>query len=192
VIYLYAIGEREGELVPFVRDDIARAPTPDEESLREHDRVVTALMEDGAVLPMRFGTVAGSEADVRELLARRGEELRGQLAHVRGRVEMGVRAMWNDEPADGDGATAGLPAANGAEFMRRKAKLRAAARQRAAELHAAVEHLAVDSVVHLIPRDDTAFSASYLVEHDDAEAFAARAGEHATVTGPWPPYSFSG
>jgi hypothetical protein len=200
VIYVYAIGEREGELVPFVREDVQRAPAPDEEALREHDRVVTALMEDGPVLPMRFGTVAGSEADVRELLARRGEELRGQLAHVRGRVEMGVRAMWDDEPAEGGpvgGHAAGSrPApsrpANGAEFMRRKAKLRAAARQRATALDEAIADLSVDKVVHLIPRDDTAFSASYLVEHHDAEAFAARAGEHATVTGPWPPYSFSG
>jgi hypothetical protein len=186
VIYVYAIGERDGELVPFVRHDVERAPAPDEALLREHDQVVATLMEEGPVLPMRFGTVVHTEDDVRELLARRGEELRGQLAHVRGRVEMGVRAMWDSEPARK------RPAASGAEFMRRKAALRAAARQRVAALHAAVDDLAVDSVVHLIPRDDTAFSASYLVEHDHADTFAARASEYATVTGPWPPYSFSG
>jgi hypothetical protein len=183
MIYVYAIGERDGDLVPFVRNGVERPPTPDEAMLREHDQVVATLMEEGPVLPMRFGTVVHTEDDVRELLARRGEELRGQLAHVRGRVEMGVRKQWERGP---------IVASSGSEFMRAKAERRAAARRQAAELHAAVEDLAVDSVVHLIPRDDTAFAGSYLVEKHDAQRFAARAGEYAAVTGPWPPYSFSG
>jgi hypothetical protein len=183
VIYVYAIGERGGELVPFVRRDVERAPAPDEESLRAHDEVVATLMKEGAVLPMRFGTVAQSEEDVRELLARRGEELRGQLAHVRGRVELGVRAAAEQAPV--------VPTTGG-EFMRAKAERRAAAKRQVAELDAAIEQLTVDRVVHLIPRDDTAFTASYLVDESDAEAFTARASGYATVTGPWPPYSFSG
>jgi hypothetical protein len=183
VIYVYAIGERDGELVPFVRHDVEKAPAPDEARLREHDQVVATLMEDGPVLPMRFGTVVESEAEVRDLLARREEDLRVQLAHVSGRVEMGVRKPWERGP---------IVASCGSEFMRAKAERRAAARREAAALHAAVEELTVDSVVHLIPREDTAFAGSYLIEKDDAERFAARTTEYVTVTGPWPPYSFSG
>jgi hypothetical protein len=183
VIYVYAIGERDGELVPFVRHDVDRPPAPDEALLREHDEVVATLMEDGPVLPMRFGTVVQSEDDVRELLAKREEDLRGQLAHVSGRVEMGVRKSWERGP---------IVASCGSEFMRAKAERRAAAKEQAAELHAAVAGLTVDSVMHLIPRDDTAFAGSYLVDKGEAERFAARASEYATVSGPWPPYSFSG
>jgi hypothetical protein len=183
VIYLYAVGERDGDLTAFVRRGVARAPQPDEASLLHHDRVVSALMEGGAVLPMRFGTVVSGEEDVRELLARRGEELRGQLAHVRGRVEMGVRATWEHAPA--------APPASGRDFMHAKLERRAAARRAADELHAELAELSVDSVLRLCPREDTAFTGAYLIDRTAAERFMQRAGD-VTVTGPWPPYSFSG
>jgi hypothetical protein len=181
VIYLYAIGERDGALTAFVRR--GRGEAPGEAALIEHDRIVSSLMEDGAVLPVRFGTVLPGEADVRELLAWRGEELRGQLAHVRGRVEMGVRAPWDGGP---------IVANSGGEFMRAKAERRAAARRAAATVHEPLSELAVDSVLRLNPREDTMFSAAYLVAREQAGEFADRARRLAAVTGPWPPYSFSG
>jgi hypothetical protein len=184
VIYLYGIGERHGNLTAFVRRGLARPPQPDEASLLEHDRVVSALMERGAVLPMRFGAVVSGEDDVRELLARRGDELRGQLAHVRGRVEMGVRATWDHAPTT-------RPPASGRDFMHAKLERRAAARRAANELHAELAELSVDSVLRLCPREDTAFTGAYLIDRAAAAGFIQRAGD-VTVTGPWPPYSFSG
>jgi hypothetical protein len=184
MIYVYAIGERGGKLVAFVKRGVERPPAPDETALREHDQSVAELMAShDAVLPMRFGTVVESDEDVRELLARRGEELRGQLAHVRGRVEMGVRQPWTQGP---------IVANSGGEFMRAKAARRAAARKAAQEVHEPLEPLAVDSVLRLCPREDTLFSAAYLVERDAADQFAHSVSGEATVTGPWPPYSFSG
>jgi hypothetical protein len=47
-------------------------------------------------------------------------------------------------------------------------------------------------VLRLCPREDTLFSAAYLVERDAADQFAHSVSGEATVTGPWPPYSFSG
>jgi hypothetical protein len=177
VIYLYAIGERDGALTAFVRRGPGEAPG--EAALIEHDRIVSSLMDDGAVLPVRFGTVLPGETDVRELLARRGEELRGQLAHVRGRVEMGLRVTW-DARAEAS--------RSGHDFMQAKLERRRAARRQADELHEPLAELAVDSVLRLCPREDTAFSAAYLVDRENVERFA----EHAPgVTGPWPPYSFS-
>ena len=191
MIYVYAIGDPGADadaichagLAAFVRRGVERPPAPDEASLREHDSAVGALMDTGAVLPMRFGTVVDTEEDVRELLARRGEELRGQLAHVRGRVEMGVRAAWEGGP---------IEASSGGEFMRAKSERRAKARRAAAELHEPLRELAVDSVLRLNPREDTLFDAAYLVEKDEADDFAGHVSGRATVTGPWPPYSFSG
>jgi hypothetical protein len=184
MIYVYAIGERQEKLVAFVRRGVERPPAPDETNLREHDQTVAELMAaHDAVLPMRFGTVVETEHDVRELLARRGEELRGQLAHVRGRVEIGVRAPWDGGP---------IVAHSGGEFMRAKAERRAAARRAAAAVHEPLSELAVDSVLRLNPREDTMFSAAYLVEREEAGEFADEARRLATVTGPWPPYSFSG
>ena len=190
MIYLYAIGDpqpgvdgiRHGCLEAFVRRGIEQAPAPDEESLRHHDGVVSALMRGGAVLPMRFGTVVPSEDDVRDLLVQREDELRSKLEQVRGRVEMGVRVPWEGER---------IVASSGSEFMRAKFERRKAARRAANELHPVLSELAVDSVLTICPREDTAFTAAYLVDRAQVGRFTQRA-KSVTVTGPWPPYSFSG
>jgi hypothetical protein len=137
---------------------------------------------------MRFGAVLPDEDAVRSLLRERSEELRAGLERVRGRVEIGVRAGWEDGPAAGAGPNGSR---SGAEFMRAKLERRRAARSRADEIHPRLAELAADSVLTLCPRDDTAFTAAYLVERNDIERFAERANA-VTVSGPWPPYSFSG
>jgi hypothetical protein len=192
VIYLYAIGDpqpgaeavRAAGLAGFVRRDVPRSPAPEPAALVSHDRVVAALAQNGAVLPVRFGTVVPAEDDVRKLLVERRDELRSRLEHVRGRVEMGVRAMWGaPEP--------GPSPCTGRDFMQAKLERHAAARRAADELHGPLAALAADSVLTLCPREDTAFSAAYLVERADAARFSERA-KGVSVTGPWPPYSFSG
>jgi hypothetical protein len=206
VIYVYAIGDRQdasrdeveaiahGDVAAFIRRDVARAPAPDRESLVRHDRIVFSLMDGGAVLPMRFGSVVGEEEDIRELLAERGDELRRQLEHVRGRVEFGVRAPWRlPPPAETDAPT-------GHAFMLAKLRARSAARWLVDELSSPLSELSRDTRVTLCPRDDTAFTASYLVERDHAGPFEQRARSLADtapeatleLSGPWPPYSFSG
>lgn len=184
MIYMYAIGEHDGGLVAFVRSGIDRAPAPDPKALARHDRVLWSLAEKSAVLPMRFGTVVPGAADVRELLTRRNDELRERLAHVRGRVEMGVRATWEEPPS--------ATPRSGREFMQERLDRHTAARRRADELHPRLAELAADSVLRLTPHEDTAFSAAYLVERGAIDRFTERAARDVTLTGPWPPYSFSG
>jgi hypothetical protein len=197
VIYVYAIGDPqpgvdavcEGDLAAFVRRGVARPPAPEHEALARHDRVVASLAERGAVLPMRFGSLVDGERGLRELLTERGDQLRQQLDHVRGRVEIGVRAVWADR------GPCPSPAPTGRAFMQAKLDRHRAAQRKADELHEPLAGLAADSVLTLCPHADTAFSAAYLVERAHAESFAQRASSSAdelTVTGPWPPYSFSG
>ena len=204
MIYVYAIGDRRprgevetiaaGELAAYVRRDVARAPAPDRESLLRHDRIVFSLMDSGAVLPMRFGSVVREEDEIRALLAERHDELRRRLEHVRGRVEFGVRATWRSTPP-APGAAPG-----GHAFMLAKLQARSAARWQLDELAAPLAELAADSRSSLCPSDDTAFTAAYLVERAHTGRFeqrvrrAARMADEVTLTlsGPWPPYSFSG
>jgi Gas vesicle synthesis protein GvpL/GvpF len=184
MILLQAIGERDGELVAFVQNGVDQPPKPDEDALRGHDDAVAALMADGPVLPVRFGTVLKREEDLDELLKERESELRARLAHVSGRVEMGVRVTWRDpHPAR---------PRTGRDFMQAKLERVRAARRAADALHPLLQELSVDSVLQLNPREDTAFAGAYLVEKRDIERFAERANSAAAVvTGPWPPYSFS-
>jgi hypothetical protein len=60
-----------------------------------HTLVLEEVMQEGAILPVRFGTVASSAEAVRaQVLERRYEELTGLLADMEGRAEVGLKAVW--------------------------------------------------------------------------------------------------
>jgi hypothetical protein len=58
-----------------------------------HERVVERVMADRAVLPMRFNSTQPDDATLQSALLARHDELRAALERVRGRVELGVRAI---------------------------------------------------------------------------------------------------
>jgi hypothetical protein len=165
VIYVYAIGEHDGRLTAFVKRGVTGAPEPAPEALLDHDRVVHSLMQRGPVLPMRFGTVVADESEVRSLLLERRKQLRELIAHVRGRVEFGVRG-------------GPVTASSGRGYM--------AAKLDARQSLAPLSELAADTRTR---RRDTA----YLVDSNLAATFQERARSmKLSLTGPWPPYSFTG
>jgi hypothetical protein len=165
VIYVYAIGEYAGRLTAFVKRGVAAAPPAELHALLDHDRVVYSLMERATVVPMRFGTVVGDEGEIRSLLLKRRKELRDLLAHVRGRVEFGVRLEQ-------------AKAASGRAYMQAKAETNRSL--------APLAELAVDTRVRHKDR-------AYLVDRDLVAVFKERAWSlKLGLTGPWPPYSFTG
>src|SRR3954471_10552108 len=165
VIYVYGVGEHDGRLTAYVKRGVSCAPEPEPAALLDHDRVVYSLMERGPVLPMRFGTVLEDENAVRSLLLTRRKELRDMLVRVRGRVVFGVRG---EQPK----------ATSGRDYLNAKLETRRSL--------APLAELAVDTRVR---RKDTA----YLVDSDLAAAFRERARSlKLALSGPWPPYSFTG
>ena len=84
--------------------------------------------------------------------------------------------------------------------MLAKLRARSAARWQLDELTAPLAELAIDTQVSLCPNDETAFAVAYLIERAHAERFDGRARRSASaaeevtlaLSGPWPPYSFSG
>jgi hypothetical protein len=78
--------------VPGSRFDLTR------ENLLEHQRVLDEVLRRSDVLPFSFGTVAGNDDEVREMLLREGfDALHAQLESVRGCVELEVKAFWEQE-----------------------------------------------------------------------------------------------
>jgi hypothetical protein len=204
MISVYAIGDarrreahpsvvecvREGDLIAFFA--AGRPRDPDVRELRRHEAVVSSLMGDAGVLPMRFGSVMQDERELRALLRARRDEFARSLARVRGRVELGARALWREPALD---ALSG-----GGAFMRARLDRYRAARRVADEIHPLLAELAADSVCRVAPTDDAAFAGAYLVERTRVGGLKQRSarlrGELTNVdlvcTGPWPPYSFSG
>ena len=199
----HAVGDLAAAVSAATRPDIAATV----ENVRRHDRVLDALMERHAVLPMRFGITAQGDR-LADALARRRPALCRALRRVRGKVEIAVR-VFSTRPA----ATAEIPApcdaangrSSGTAYLtsrmaerRRSAPLRAGSRAAVVSVLAGLEALSADALWDREGAPTLPVEASFLIAReavpafvDRAEALAARDRDLAvSCTGPWAPYSF--
>jgi gas vesicle protein GvpL/GvpF len=87
--------ERAG-IASVVSDLAAERIRPERRHLAAHRAVLAKLIEqEDAVLPMRFGAIASGPAEIGRLIARKRELFARQLRRVAGKVEMGLRGMWD-------------------------------------------------------------------------------------------------
>lgn len=199
--------------VPF--DSIAAVVSPAGDARIEaspahvwrHEKLLSALMQRHAVLPMRFGTICRI-GEVSSLLGRRSDALLAGLRRVSGKVEMAVR-ITQSAPSEGDAdrqAVAGAPQVlSGRSYL-----LALAARQgrmlgdggpALRALHEArerLEKLSFGMVWQGPEVDGKPFKVSCLVAREEIEDFAIglrdieRPDLQLSCTGPWAPYSFVG
>jgi Gas vesicle synthesis protein GvpL/GvpF len=184
----------EGDLVAVVSRHADPPGEPALDALWVHERVIEQIMAERAVLPMRFGSRLDGDDELRELLAARQEEFLAALDRVRGRVEVGVRAM---RPL-GAPPAAPPPAASGREYV--DAKLADARRveREASVLHEPLAGLAVAVSRQPARSPDELLRASYLIDTAALARFRGaverlqRAHPEMAIlcTGPWPPYAF--
>lgn len=176
-----------------------------EANLWIHESVVEGLMEDHAVLPARFGVVFAGEAEVRAFLAANYDTFQAALAHVRGRVEVGVRILWEDDgarhlshdehPAYADGRAYLLARI---EQMRRLEAWRQRGETLARTLHEHLIDLAIASTLQVLATPRLLLTAAYLVDRDSLVIFQQRVSFLSLqypmlqffCTGPWPAYNF--
>jgi len=99
------IGGRGDEVITVSYNDlgavISNAPIKKYPTTREntitHEKVIEKVMgEEQTLLPVKFGTVAGSAQDVRDVLRKRYREFKDILREMDNKVELGVRALWLD------------------------------------------------------------------------------------------------
>jgi hypothetical protein len=207
-----------GDLAALVSDVPADAKPGRREDLEAHRRVLSQAIEQGTVVPMRFGIVMDDDDVVRDrLLGRHGDELDELLESLDGKVQMTVRAFYAEDAlmraavASDDEITrlneliGGRP-----EIETRNERValgeRVAAaidRRRARDEEALLERLrplANDVVVDPPSSDRVALSAQLLVRRDVRPALDAAIAELGPALegylamryiGPLPPYSFS-
>jgi hypothetical protein len=67
------------------------------DNLIAHEKVIETVMQEfDSVLPVRFGTIASSADEVRNLLDRRSREFRNLLRDMDHKIELGVKGLWKD------------------------------------------------------------------------------------------------
>jgi Gas vesicle synthesis protein GvpL/GvpF len=212
VIWVYAVAERPDLPVPR-RTGLAQAPLegvpagpllavvtrhdhvpaePAPDAFWTHERVIERVMADRAVLPMRFNTVQRDDDALRAALAERQDALCAALEHVRGRVELGVRAIA------AEGADATEAPATGREWLLRRLADGRRDERLAASIHEPLRALAVDHRPSAGTAPGEVLRAAYLVERGGLARFGAAVERlqrelpnvDVLCTGPWPPYSF--
>ena len=173
------------------------------ENVLAHERVVRRVLVETTPLPFRFGTIV-SEARLESYLDSQQAKLRGQLARVRGAVEMSVKIIWQRERAAGAGEETAAGA--GTSFLLRKRREllgEGEAEGRAAEVEAwlgrSVAGLVRESLVSLRPSENLILAAAHLVERARLGDYRRALGRakterpelHFLTSGAWPPYSFT-
>jgi len=67
------------------------------ENMLTHQKVIEEVMKEfGSVLPIRFGTIAATPDEIRNLLNRRYSEFMELLKQFENKVELNVRGTWKD------------------------------------------------------------------------------------------------
>jgi gas vesicle protein GvpL/GvpF len=153
------------DLAPGELDDEARL----ERLVRTHNELLVGALEEGAVVPFRFGTTFPDRAALDDWLERHREALSAELERLRGTAE------WSVEPVGR------MPEVGAAEYLgaRLATTVKPGLRER---LAAASEEASGDAYLVAKARQDE-FGAA--VAELEAEGYELR------VTGPWPPYSFA-
>jgi gas vesicle protein GvpL/GvpF len=68
---------------------------PLRKNLDPHHKVIREVMKTTTIIPMTFGHVANSEAEVVRALHRNRADIRAQLDRVDGKVEMSLKVKWD-------------------------------------------------------------------------------------------------
>jgi len=153
------------DLAPGDLDDESRL----ERLVRTHNELLLGALEDGTVVPFRFGTTFPDRAALDEWLQRHHEAFSAELERLRGTAE------WSVEPVGR------MPDVGAAEYLgaRLATTVKPGLRER---LAAASEEAVGDAYLVAKTRQDEFGTA---VAELEAEGYELR------VTGPWPPYSFA-
>lgn len=228
-VYLYAITEPADQaalelrgferalvtILPYQRIAAAVSPlaapveaTP--ANLWLHEGVVEALMPTCAVLPVRFGTLLPDDARARAILEAHYHAFATALERVRGRVELGLRVLWDDDAGHPASASGGLEREDslrspGRQYLaarlqeeRRTQAMRQRAQVLTEQIHQPLARLAVESTQKVLLTPRMLLAAAYLVDRERVDAVRAETEVLAAAfsalqflcTGPWPPYHF--
>jgi len=99
------IGQRGDEVLTIGYDDLSMVVsnypivkiTANKENMLTHQKVIEEVMKEfDGVLPVRFGTIASSADEVRNLLDRRYREFKTALKDMDHKIELGVKGVWKN------------------------------------------------------------------------------------------------
>ena len=205
-----------GDLAAVVSDTPLRLYDPTRENLLAHEFVNETVMQEHTVIPMSFGTIFRTEADVVELLRSTGTAFSDVLSTIRGKIELGLKVVWERDKVVAeleatDEGIRGLKeeianSAKGSTYFARmqlgrlvEAALEERSNQFVSDIYETLRPLSVATRSNKVIGENMILNAAFLVEraHEEAfdEAVRGLSRRHSGLlvfkyTGPWPPYNF--
>jgi hypothetical protein len=97
------IGARGDEVLTIGYDELSMVVSNhpmtkfvvDRENMLAHQKVIEEVMKEfDSTLPVRFGTIASSADEIRNLLDRRYREFKALLRDMDHKIELGVKGLW--------------------------------------------------------------------------------------------------
>ena len=178
-----------------------KTAAPETSRLLAYESVISALHASGSVIPLRYGCLVENECDIERLLDERRAGYEALLERLEGRVEMGLRVLWEQEESRATPTPATPGAAYLASIRRRRsnaAELNEAEREWAGRLCATLAGLYSEKRSEMRPAaPGRVVSLYFLVPRAAVERFRGRLrrivskeGRRFLVSGPWPPYNF--
>jgi hypothetical protein len=181
----------DGRLTAVFSEHPQSAHAPTAERLWRYERVIEALMNRHAIVPMRYGSSMADRREVASMLHERHDAFAAAVERVKGKVEVSVHADYrHPPPAD--------PAPSGREYMLGQVERHRRAATLGEHLHG-LTTLVQASRMRLLKAPSAGVQAAYLVQAEHVSAFAERVSELSRTlpevdlvcTGPWPPYTFA-
>jgi len=195
----------------MLKEDLGR-------SLVKHQTIIERVMEDYAVIPMKFGTLACNNDEVAQILKRGYLQFKELLTHMDGKIELDVAATWDDlnncikeignEDKQIKELKAEISAKPPSETLQDKIKIgmmiKDALDKKREKEQAYIEdflkEVAVDSQKHQVMDDTMILNCAFLLERAKEPDFDSRLKKldekykqrvHFKCVGPLPPYSFA-
>ena len=175
--------------VAAIVGDVTVRPRPTVANLLRYDRILTELWaQNGALLPVRFGTILADSSELDHAVTLRGATLRRRLAVVRDRAQMTVlvpvpypnrRHALRRRPRSGAEYLRGRAARDVPQLAQLRPAVRRWVRDERMQMRGSIA-----TVYHLVPRGAADRYRSAL------ERAAREAGIRVRVLGPRLPYAF--
>ncbi|MEI8190651.1 MAG: GvpL/GvpF family gas vesicle protein, partial [candidate division NC10 bacterium] len=175
-----------------------------------HAAVVEAAMQGGPILPVRFGTLLGGTQRVISMLEEHSATFEESLQRLRGRVEMGLKVLWEAgaAPPVEDHLPSDLdPAAGpGRRYLFQRLgeeqtseAIRVRGEGLIQSIQTALDPLTEASRLRRFATPRLLLDAAYLVSRERLGMFCEgverlgkqESGVRCLLSGPWPPYSFA-
>lgn len=194
---------------PEARYDVSR------ENLLTHQRVLEEILGFTEVIPAQFGLISSSDASVcKQLLEERHDDLIAILAHIHGRIELGLKVFWKKEKLFGElaegwddiralrdrMAAQGLSHNEQIQLGQLVEQAMVQLRSRDAEQFVKdLEPLSVEMKTNDLLTDMMVLNTAFLVEKENESSFdaavnaiAERSGDRLAIkyVGPLPPFDF--